>query len=154
VRFVCGQGEPLVTSDAPQTAEKTMGLWERDVCEIFIAPERAEPEHYFEFEVAPTGEWIDLELRWRPEARETDWQYCSGMEAAAKIEKERIIVAMRVPLEAFRREMPRAGDLWRANLFRCVGKGQDRGYLAWQPTHTPQPNFHLPQAFGWLRFDE
>ena len=26
-------------SRAPQTAEKTNGLWERDVCEIFIAPD-------------------------------------------------------------------------------------------------------------------
>jgi hypothetical protein len=152
VRFICSQSEPLVISDAPQTAEKTIGLWERDVCEIFIAPQAGEPERYFEFEAAPTGEWIDLEIRCKPEARETDWRYHSGMTAAGRIEEERVMVAMRLPWEAFG-QRPQAEKLWRVNLFRCVGNGAERGYLAWQPTRTPQPNFHVPQAFGWLRFD-
>ena len=43
-------------------------------------------------------------------------------------------------------------EQWRANLFRCVGSGDTRGYLAWQPTRTPEPAFHLPAAFGWLKF--
>ncbi len=153
VRFVCEQHEPLVISAAPQTAEKTVGLWERDVCEIFVAPDAGEPEHYFEFEVAPTGEWIDLELWSKPEGRETAWDYHSGMTAAASIEAARVVVAMRVPWDAFGL-WPKAGDVWRANLFRCVGSGATRGYLAWQPTQTPQPNFHVPQAFGLLRFEE
>src|SRR4051812_43232435 len=38
VRFVCTQREPLVVSHEPQTAAKTIGLWHRDVCEIFLAP--------------------------------------------------------------------------------------------------------------------
>ncbi|HEY0319488.1 MAG TPA: carbohydrate-binding family 9-like protein [Pyrinomonadaceae bacterium] len=152
VRFICSQSEPLVMSDAPQTAEKTIGLWERDVCEIFIAPESNKTEHYFEFEAAPTGEWIDLEIKWKPEARETNWQYRSGMTAAGRIEEGRVFIVIRVPWEAFGKR-PQAGELWRVNLFRCVGTGAERGYLAWQPTRTPQPNFHVPQAFGWLRLD-
>ena len=151
-RFVCEQGEPLVVSESPQVEEKTTGLWERDVCEIFIAPEPDRPEHYFEFEAAPTGEWIDLELRCKQEGRETDWHYRSGMTAAAHVEEARVTIAMRIPFEAFGRR-PRLGDVWRVNLFRCVGAGTDRGYLAWQPTRTPEPSFHVPKAFGWLRFD-
>jgi hypothetical protein len=152
VRFVCRQSEPLVMSEAPQTAEKTIGLWERDVCEIFVAPESSETEDYFEFEAAPTGEWLDLEIRWKTEARETNWQYISGMTAAGRIEAERVLIALCVPWKAFKRR-PQAGELWRVNFFRCVGTGAERGYLSWQPTHTTQPNFHVPQAFGWLRFD-
>ena len=153
VRFIGRQSEPLVVSEAPQTDAKTIGLWERDVCEIFVAPDSNLAEHYFEFEGAPTGEWIDLEIWWKPEARETDWQYASGMTAAGRIEEGRVLVMMRVPWEAFGRR-PKAGELWRVNLFRCVGSGAGRGYLTWQPTLTPQPNFHVPQAFGWLRFEE
>ncbi len=153
VRFICHQSEPLVVSDKPQTEEKTIGLWERDVCEIFIAPQPSEPENYFEFEAAPTGEWIDLRLRWTPEARETDWRYRSGMTAAGRIETGRVTVSMRVPWEAFGQK-PRTGERWRVNLFRCIGRGDNRGYLVWQPTRTPKPNFHVPQAFGWLSFDE
>jgi alpha-galactosidase len=151
VRFDCRQSEPLVVNDAPQREEKTVGLWERDVCEIFIAPERREPERYFEFEVAPTGEWLDLAIHQMPETRETDWQYRSGMTAAARNLEGRVIVAMRVPWEAFKRQ-PRVGESWRANLFRCVGTGSERGYMAWRPTRTEQPNFHVPQAFGGLYF--
>ena len=47
VRFVCRQAEPLVINAAPQFAGKTINLWERDVCEIFVAPDAAKPEHYF-----------------------------------------------------------------------------------------------------------
>src|SRR5438876_2057957 len=39
VRFTCPQFEPLIISPAPQTAQKTLGLWDRDVCEIFLAPD-------------------------------------------------------------------------------------------------------------------
>ena len=60
VRFVGNQQEPLVVSAEPRTDRKTLGLWDRDVCEIFVAPNPEEATRYFEFEVAPTGEWVDL----------------------------------------------------------------------------------------------
>ena len=151
VRFDCRQAEPLVTSSAPQREQKTLGLWERDVCEIFIAPDADKPERYFEFEAAPTGEWLDLAIHQMPQERETDWQYRSGMTAAARILEDRITIALRVPWEAFPRA-PQTGERWRANLFRCIGSGPERGYLAWQPTCTERPNFHVPQSFGWLSF--
>jgi alpha-galactosidase len=53
--------------------------------------------------------------------------------------------------EAFGKK-PKTGDVWLGNLFRCVGTGISRGYLAWQPTLTDQPNFHVPQVFGSLNF--
>jgi alpha-galactosidase len=149
VRFVCRQGEPLVISETPQTAAKTMGLWERDVCELFIAPDANAPERYFEFEAAPTGEWLDLAIEQLSGERRTDWEFQSGMTAAASISTDQVRIAMRVPWASLGRQ-PIAGERWRANLFRCVGAGTERGYLAWQPTRTARPNFHVPQAFGWL----
>jgi alpha-galactosidase len=41
---------------------------------------------------------------------------------------------------------------WGANFYRIEGKSEPRTYLAWQPTRTEQPNFHVPAAFGTLRF--
>jgi hypothetical protein len=151
VRFDCRRSEPLVLSSEPQTERKTVGLWERDVCEIFIAPDAAAPERYFEFEAAPTGEWLDLAIHQMTDRRETDWDYSSGMSAAARIEAASVIIALRIPFAAFERA-PRVGESWRANLFRCIGSGDTRGYLAWQPTRTERPNFHVPTAFGWLSF--
>jgi hypothetical protein len=151
VRYMCNQMEPLVVSPSPQTQKKTLGLWDRDVCEIFLAPDPNVPERYLEFEAAPTGEWIDLALHTMPEKRETDWEFHSGMTAAARVDQGRVIIAMRIPWDHWIHK-PQKGERWRANLFRCVGSGESRGYLAWRPTLTPEPAFHVPAAFGWLRF--
>ena len=151
VRFVCRQTEPLVVSAAPRKDQKTIGLWDRDVCEIFIAPDAARPERYFEFEAAPTGEWLDLAIRWNPVERETDWDFHSGMTAAARTGKGLVVIGIRIPWKALGRA-PQAGERWRGNLFRCVGAGETRGYLAWRPTHTERPGFHIPAAFGEIEF--
>ena len=151
LRFICHQGEPLIVNDNPQQEKRTMGLWDRDVCEIFIAPDWAVVERYFEFEAAPTGEWADVAIHWTPEKRESDWEFASHMTTAARVETARITIAMRIPWSEWIPE-PQQDERWRVNLFRCVGKDPDRGYLAWQATKTPKPNFHVPQVFGWLVF--
>ena len=153
VRFVCRQAEPLIVSSSPQTETKAMGLWDCDVCEAFLAPNLEQPNRYFEFEAAPTGEWVDLAVQTKPGQRETEWDFDSGMTTSAHIGDNEIIIAMRIPWRD-RIHKPQPGERWRVNLFRCVGSGATRGYLAWQPTHTEQPNFHVPEVFGWLLFAE
>jgi hypothetical protein len=148
--FTCEQHEPLIVSEQPRLHEKTIGLWDRDVCEVFIAVDPDAPQRYFEFEVAPTGEWVDLAVGHGPGGRDTEYDFQSGMTAAARIEEKKIVLAMRIPWSALGRD-PQPGQIYRANLFRCVGTGEDRGYLAWQPTWTPEPNFHVPSVFGYLR---
>lgn len=151
LRFVCHQTEPLVVSPNPQTAKKEIGLWDRDVCEIFIAPDPSMVERYFEFEAAPTGEWLDVAIDWTGAKRELDWKFDSQMSTAARVEKDRVTIAMRIPWSN-RIHKPQRNERWRVNLFRCAGKDPNRGYLAWQPTRAPEPNFHVPQVFGWLLF--
>jgi hypothetical protein len=151
VRFEANQNEPLIISDAPNLKEKTMRLWDRDVCEIFVAPDIQQPERYFEFEIAPTGEWIDLKIHKFPDRRETDFNYNSEMESVARIETDKITMAFKIPWKAFG-EAPKANDVWKGNLFRCIGTGETRGYLAWQPTKTEKPSFHVPEAFGEFVF--
>jgi Carbohydrate family 9 binding domain-like len=151
VRFICHQHEPLIASATPVTNKKTLGLWDRDVCEIFLAPDPAKPERYFEFEAAPTGEWVDLGILITPSGRETDWDYASGMSTTAKVEPGQVTVGIRIP---WSESIPKPwrGDEWRVNLFRCVSLDPVMRYLAWRPTGTPEPNFHVPEAFGVLRF--
>jgi alpha-galactosidase len=153
VRFACRQAEPLIMSSNPQTDTKAMGLWDRDVCEAFLAPDAEQPNRYFEFEAAPTGEWVDLAVQMKPGQRETEWDFDSGMTTSARIGDSQIIIAIKIPWRD-RIHKPRPGERWRINLFRCVGSSANRGYLAWQPTRTEQPNFHVPEAFGWLVFGE
>ncbi len=151
VRFEANQTEPLVVSETPNLKSKTRGLWDRDVCEIFLAPNRAEPRKYFEFEIAPNGEWIDLGIHQKPDERVTDWDYASGMESKSVIGKDKVWMAIKVRWNAFGRT-PQAGDIWLGNLYRCVGKDPTRGYLAWSPTLTPEPAFHVPEKFGEFEF--
>lgn len=151
VRFEAAQAEPLIISDLPDISRKTLGLWDRDVCEIFIAPEKANPNKYFEFEIAPTGEWVDLGIEVTPEGRKTDFEYKSAMTSAARMGEGSVVMAVRIPFTALGKT-PKAGEAWLGNLFRCVGKGSDRGYLTWRPTRTEIPNFHVPEAFGEFRF--
>ena len=147
VRFTAKQDEPLVVADKPDVSKKSMGLWDRDVCEIFIAPNSETPNKYFEFEVAPTGEWIDLGIEVLPDKRVTDWDYHSGMRSSVRVVKGEIQMALRVEWKALG-AAPTDGDRWRGNLFRCIGKDPNRGYLAWQPTMTKEPAFHVPDKFG------
>ena len=151
VRFIGVQQEPLVVSENPVTDRKTLGLWDRDVCEIFIAPDPEQPWRYYEFEAAPTGEWIDLGIEVKPTGRETDWDFASGFTTAAKLTDGQLLVAMRIPWSDV---IPRPSDgtQWQINVFRCVGPEAPERYLAWRPTGTPEPNFHVPEVFGNLVF--
>ncbi len=151
VRFEANRKEPLVINDKPNLQSKTDKLWEKDVCEIFLAPNIAEFRKYFEFEIAPTGEWIDIGIHQMPDRREADWDYNSGMKTAAKIEKHKVIMTFKVEWKAFGKT-PQVDDVWLGNILRIVGSEPNRGYLAWSPTLTEQPNFHVPEKFGEFEF--
>ena len=152
VRFQGIQKEPLIVNLNPQLAEKTMSLWERDVFEIFVAPDFKNPKSYLEFEVAPTGEWLEAKIDILPDGtRRTDFQFDSKMTSAVKVLEDKILAIIKIDWQAFGKK-PQTGDLWRGNLFRCIGQGANRGYLTWQPTKTPTPNFHVPEAFGEFKF--
>lgn len=151
VRFVGTQHEPLIVSAEPITDRETLGLWDRDVCEIYLAPNPETPGRYFEFEAAPTGEWVDLGIVVTAEGRRTDWDYSSGFTVAARLSETQLTIAMSIPWSDSIPK-PKPNDRWLVNLFRCVGPEAPDRYLAWRPTGTPEPNFHVPEAFGSLVF--
>ena len=37
-------------------------LWDRDVAEVFLQPDRFGEKYYKEFEVSPNGQWLDLDI--------------------------------------------------------------------------------------------
>jgi len=50
-----------IFADAELTGRRD-GLWDRDVCEVFLQPRGSHPDYYKEIEVAPNGMWVDLEI--------------------------------------------------------------------------------------------
>lgn len=128
------------------------GLWERDVCEVFIrSPRESGIKAYLEFEAAPNGQWCDLKID--RSARLRDWEWRSGMQVVHQIEPALMIyrILLIIPFKAFD-VFPRSGDYWYANLFRIGRLSGIRQYLTYSPTLTEQPNFHVPERFVKLLF--
>ena len=123
-------------------------LWDRDVCEVFLQPDAKEIRRYKEFEIAPNGFWIDLDIG--PGAKH-DLQ--SGLRRRVKTDEaaKRWDALLALPMKSLVERFDRSVE-WRVNFYRVEGPSEPRFYSAWQPTRTPQPNFHVPEAFGRLVF--
>ncbi|MBI3665683.1 MAG: carbohydrate-binding family 9-like protein [Acidobacteria bacterium] len=130
-------------------------LWDRDVVEAFLGDDWTNIRHYQEFEVAPTGDWIDLAIDLDKQNYDQSWR--SGWQTAARIDKKSRTwyAAARIPLGSVSAAAVKPGTRWRVNLYRIEGQGPDsqRHFLCWQPTCVVNrdPN-HVPEHFGTLIF--
>src|SRR5580692_291994 len=123
-------------------------LWERDVAEAFLQPDASDAGIYKELEVSPNGFWIDLNIaHGEKEEMRSGLRRRVVQDAAVRTWTAELAVPMRSLTPAFD---PRRS--WRANFFRVEGTTEPRFYSAWSPTLTPEPNFHVPEAFGHLVF--
>ena len=147
LRFECRYRELTIFDDSDANGRRDQ-LWDRDVAEAFLQPDPSRPRYYREFEVSPNGMWIDLDIF--PEGRR---DLGSGLERAAWLDREHHVWAaeLAIPMRALTADFDPAAE-WRANFFRVEGSREPRLYSAWRATNTPQPNFHVPAAFGRLRF--
>jgi len=146
--------DSLNTYEGEDITKERWELWNRDVVEVFLNPQPARMTHYYEFEVAPNNQWIDLEIE-KKKNPFNDAAWNSGFEHATRIDaKHRVwFTEMRIPLSALGVDAIHKSDLWRVNFFRAAGQGGDdhRVFLAWSPI--PQGGtFHVPNRFGVLRF--
>jgi hypothetical protein len=134
-----------------------VGLWDRDVVEVFLGDDWTNIRHYREFEIAPTGDWIDLAIDLDHENYDHNWR--SGWQTLARIDETAKVwyAAARIPLKAVSSHPVARGTKWRMNLYRIEGLGADpqRHFLCWQPTcvENRDPN-HVPEHFGTLVFEK
>ncbi len=131
------------------------GLWEKDVVEAFIAPDPAQPSHYFEFEVAPTNQWIDLEIDLTKQPfNNAKWN--SGFEHATRLDPARHLWTSewRIPLASLTRSGITPGGSWRINFYRSDGAAPHLRAMSWGalPRQLPRNSFHQPESFGILQF--
>ncbi|MBI4499579.1 MAG: carbohydrate-binding family 9-like protein [Gemmatimonadetes bacterium] len=130
-------------------------LWDRDVVEIFLGADQNNINRYREFEIAPTGDHVDLNIEYDRKRYDQSWN--SGWETAARIDEpaHRWYAAARIPLSAISADPVKPGTRWRVNLYRIDGEGpdRDRRFLCWRSTCVinRDPN-HVPEAFGALVF--
>ncbi len=149
LRFECRYREIFVFDDAEKSGRRDH-LWDRDVAEVFLQPDPSRATSYKEFEVSPNGMWIDLDISPSGLA-----DLKSGMTRSVVLdEKQKTWIAeLAIPLKALTPQFDPT-KAWRANFYRVEGSKEPRSYMAWSPTNTPQPNFHVPAYFGLLKFQK
>jgi alpha-galactosidase len=149
IRFEARYRTITVFAEAEPSGRRDQ-LWDRDVCEAFLQPAGVTGRDYKEFEVAPNGFWVDLDIvDGKKRDLESGLKRCVKADVTAKI--WRAVLAL--PIRSITGQFDKRA-VWKANFYRVEGEIEPRFYSAWRPTHTPQPNFHVPEAFGALVFTE
>jgi hypothetical protein len=140
------------TDTARPIDQERIDLYEENCVELFLVPDAAKRTRYFEIELGPFGHYFDLLVdRTKKPNADNAWS------AALRIGTRRDEAAHRAVIEVAI-ESPdviaalQPGARLPVGLYRMEGKSP-RQYLAAFPTHTPKPNFHVPDAFGTLVLD-
>jgi hypothetical protein len=137
-------------------AQERYELWNRDTAEAFINPAPERFNHYYEFEVAPNNQWVDLEIDLtKTPFGNVGWD--SHFAHATKIDAQNHVwtAEMKIPVKSMGAKALQPGAAWRLNLYRLDGPGDDtqRHFLSWSPL-PPGKNqsFHQPASFGIIKF--
>jgi hypothetical protein len=141
-------------------------VWEDACVEFFFAPDPEFPERYFNLEInccgtplmhyntIPGEEITPLSI---DEINQIEILHSLDGIIDQEINKETVwSIHYRIPINILRRysdvNRPKPGVEWRANFFKIAENSSNPHYLTWAPVEYQQPNFHLPQYFGILRF--
>jgi predicted TIM-barrel fold metal-dependent hydrolase len=143
-RFTCPY--TTLTTFEPVSKTERLGLWDRDVVEVFLAPDPNNVRRYGEYEVAPTNERLDVLIS--PEDKDFKWD--SKFSSHVKIDESATVwtATLRIPLSTLGDARPAPGTRWRLNLYRSDRAGNV--FMAWNPTLTPTA--HTPERFGVIEF--
>lgn len=150
VDFDCDDPDPWAT-----LAQRDGPLWQEEVVEVFLAPGRATPNRYFEFELNPLGTLFDARVECpngdrRGLAVDSGWD-CAGL--AARVAIDRPAARWRAGLAIPWRGLAAGARVaeWRLNVYRVERpRPGDAEYSAWSPTRVAPADFHRPARFGYL----
>ena len=126
-------------------------LYQEDCVELFLAPDSKQRSRYFEIEVGPFGHFLDLSIDRGLKKEDVGWS--SGLTVGTRrdVAASRGTIEVRLSAPEIKAALKSGGELGLA-LYRMEGKA-DRRYLAWSPTLTDKPNFHVPERFGTLSLE-
>ncbi len=142
--------ESLSAPEGPPSEEHRK-LYRYEVVELFVDPTPKSRHTYLEIELGPKGHYLDISVNRKKRPRgDVAWESGVTYKAAIDSQRKRYVIEARIPAAAFGSKTLSPGD-WRIGLYRISGTKPDRIYQARFPTRTKKPNFHVPDAFGWLR---
>jgi hypothetical protein len=145
-RFTCPFTK--LTTFEPVSNTERLGLWDKDVVEVFLAPDATNVRRYGEYEVAPTNERLDVLIS----PGDKDFKWDSRFASDVKVDEggKTWTATLRIPLETLGAARPKVGSKWRLNLYRSDREG--KVFLAWNPTLTDSA--HTPERFGTIEFED
>jgi hypothetical protein len=130
-------------TDAPRAR-----LYEEDCVELFLGPDPSEPWRYYEMEHGPFGHFWDLEIDRRAKKADDSWSSGAVIATAREPSESAATIEAMITAPGIVRALAPGARL-PMGLYRMEGR-DPRVYLAWSPTRTKVPNFHVPAAFGSL----
>ncbi|HEU0034619.1 MAG TPA: DUF362 domain-containing protein [Kofleriaceae bacterium] len=145
-------GASTFTDQSRPIADERVDLYEENCVELFLVPDPANKQRYFEIELGPFGHFFDI-LVDRTKKPRADNSWSAKLRIATTRDEARQHAVIEVAIES-----PdvvaalTAGAQLPLGLYRMEGQGK-RQYLAAFPTKTPRPSFHVPEAFGTLVLD-
>jgi hypothetical protein len=134
----------------PGRARKTENLWERqEVVECFVGHEARRTNAYWEFEVAPDGCWLDLDVRLRQGRVVSEAARETGFRCRSILERDVWSAVLEIPWSILS-SLPDIPRVWDCNFYRAAPSELGGHLMAWSPTGYGPQCFHQPEKFGHL----
>lgn len=136
-------------------------VWEDACCEFFVQP--AEEGNYYNFECNCSGKLLlhGGAKGDRPSAPEQvlkqvqRWASLGTEPFEERIGECHWELALIIPVSTFFRHNIKdfSGKVMRANFYKCGDLLQTPHFLSWSPIQLPEPQFHCPEFFGKIEFE-
>jgi hypothetical protein len=131
----------------PAEMLRTPGLWNlSEVVEVFAGADARATGQYREYEVAPDGRWIALDVQTDASGMRGDQHSPTGFRCAVAWQRGLWRAALEIPWS----DLGGAMSVVHGNFFRSIPGRGDEGLFAWSPTGTGAHCFHRPERFGEL----
>jgi hypothetical protein len=141
-------------------------VWEDSCVEFFFSPDNNFPERYFNLEINCGGTpLMHYNTIAGKETTILDPDQIARIEIAHSLPQ--IVdpeinnqvtwsVEYRIPVKMFEKysqvTYPKPGVEWRANFYKIAENNSNPHFITWSVVINDQPNFHLPQYFGLVKF--
>ena len=138
------------TDETRATDVERVDLYEENCVELFLTPDPANRERYFEIELGPFGHFFDVAVDRNAKPRANN-EWSGKLKIGSSRDGARATIEVAIEAPEVLAALERSATL-PIGIYRMEGKAP-RQYLAAFPTRTPKPSFHVPTAFGTLVLD-
>lgn len=132
----------------PERIDRTERLWElEEVYECFVGLDARQSQTYLEFEVAPDGRWIDLQINFQGGFTGKAPLAPTGFRCRSSVSSGIWSSVFQIPWPALgcSSDLPGCLD---CNFYRSVPASLGGHLMSWAPVGYGERCFHRPEKFG------